>query len=137
MHWVRCINDDGPCSYFSHFFHIISIPTIHKYFSHNAYVHNAAMSFRIHHYVGSWETFRQPGFQARGRSHFDERNRERNPVLDNTTSRYSARENSTWLTQFVKLVGKEKAMELTQKIRIREELEMDKVIHVISAGNQI
>jgi hypothetical protein len=93
------------------------------------------MSFRIHHYVGSWETFRQPGFETRGKSSFDQRNRERNPVLDNTTARYSVKENSTWLTQFVKLVGKEKALELTQKIRIREELEMDRVLQAISESN--
>ena len=31
-------------------------------------------------------------------------------------------------TQLAKLVGKEKALELTQKIRIREGLEMDKMV---------
>eukprot|EP00985_Skeletonema_marinoi_P017071 scaffold9279_cov150-Skeletonema_marinoi.AAC.2 len=53
--------------------------------SWNAYVHNAAMSFRVHHYIGSWETFRQPGFDARGKDMFDKRNNVRDLVVDNTT----------------------------------------------------
>eukprot|EP00985_Skeletonema_marinoi_P003204 scaffold1330_cov77-Skeletonema_marinoi.AAC.1 len=39
--------------------------------------------------------------------------------------RYSPFGDNTWLTRLAKLVGKEKALELTQKIRIREGLEMD------------
>jgi hypothetical protein len=105
--------------------------------SGNAYVHNAAMSFRVHHYIGSWETFRQPGFDRRGKSFFKQRNREKNVVVDNTTPRYSPTDNSTWLTQFSKLVGKEKALQLTQEIRIREELEMDKVIREMADGAQL
>ncbi len=85
------------------------------------------MSFRVHHYVGSWETFRQPGLDLRGENLFRKRNNIRDLVIDNTTPRYSPSGNSTWLTQFVNLVGKDKALELTQKIRIREELEMDKM----------
>ncbi len=85
------------------------------------------MSFRVHHYVGSWETFRQPGLDVRGKSLFQKRNNVKNLVVDNTAPRYSSSGNSTWLTQFVHLVGKDKALELTQKIRIREELEMDKM----------
>ena len=96
--------------------------------SNNAYVHNAAMKFRVHHYVGSWETFRQPGLDVRGKSIFEQRNNVENLVVDNTTPRYSSSGNSTWLIQFAKLVGgKEKALELTQKIRIREQLEMEKL----------
>ena len=98
-----------------------------QHLSNNAYVHNAAMSFRVHHYVGSWETFRQPGLDVRGKSLFQKRNSISNLVVDNTTPRYSSSGNSTWLTQFANLVGKDKALELTQEIRIREELEMDKM----------
>ncbi len=98
-----------------------------QHLSNNAYVHNADMSFRVHHYVGSWETFRQPGLDLRGENFFRKRNNIRDLVIDNTTSRYSPSGNSTWLTQFARLVGKDKALELTQKIRIREELEMDKM----------
>lgn len=105
--------------------------------SHNAYVHNAAMSFRVHHYVGSWETFRQPGFDARGKGHFNKRNGVKNVVADNTTPRYSSSYNGTWLTEFTKLVGKEKALELTQSIRIREELEMDRVMRELENGKQM
>lgn len=95
------------------------------------------MSFRVHHYIGSWETFRQPGFDRRGKSFFKQRNREKNVVVDNTTPRYSPTDNSTWLTQFSKLVGKEKALQLTQEIRIREELEMDKVIREMADEAQL
>lgn len=95
------------------------------------------MSFRVHHYVGSWETFRQPGFDARGKDHFNKRNSIKNVVADNTTPRYSSSENSTWLTEFTKLVGKEKALELTQSIRIREELEMDRVMRELENGKQM
>lgn len=107
------------------------------YLSGNGYVHNAAMSFRVHHYIGSWETFRQPGFDRRGKSFFNQRNSIRNVVVDNTTPRYSSTENSTWLTQFSKLVGKEKALQLTQEIRIREEEKMDKVIRELADGAQL
>mmetsp|Transcript_17426 Transcript_17426/g.24736 ORF Transcript_17426/g.24736 Transcript_17426/m.24736 type:complete len:485 (+) Transcript_17426:68-1522(+) len=103
----------------------------------NAYVHNAAMSFRVHHYIGSWETFRRPGFDTRGKGFFDKRNNVKNLVVDNTTPRYSSSENSTWLTQFAKLVGKEKALELSQKIRVREEMEMDKVIAELANGAKL
>ena len=99
-------------------------------------MHNAAMSFRVHHYVGSWDSFRRPGFDARGKSSFTKRNNQKNIVVDNTTPRYSPKENSTWLAQFVKLIGKEKALKLTQNLRIHEELEMDKVIRDLASGNQ-
>ena len=108
-----------------------------QHLSHNAYVHNALMSFRVHHYVGSWETFRQPGFDTRGKGFFEKRNNVKNLVVDHTTPRYSSSGNCTWLTQFAKLVGKEKALELSQKIRIREEMEMDKVIAELANGTQL
>eukprot|EP00956_Cyclotella_meneghiniana_P034817 scaffold108432_cov72-Cyclotella_meneghiniana.AAC.3 len=95
------------------------------------------MSFRVHHYIGSWETFRRPGFDSRGKGSFDKRNNIKNLVVDNTTPRYSSSDNSTWLTQFAKLVGKEKALELSQKIRMREEIEMDKVIAELANGAKL
>jgi hypothetical protein len=80
------------------------------------------MSFRIHHYVGSWESFR-----LRGEEQFKARNNLfKTVVVDNTTPHYSSPENRPWLSQFVKLVGKEKALDLTQRIRIREEWELEK-----------
>lgn len=108
-----------------------------QHLSRNAYVHNALMSFRVHHYVGSWETFRRPGFDTRGKVFFDRRNNVKDLVVDNTTPRYSPSENSTWLTQFAKLVGKEKALELSQNMRIREEMEMDTVIAELTNGTQL
>lgn len=95
------------------------------------------MSFRVHHYIGSWETFRQPGFDTRGKEFFEKRNNVKNLVVDNTTPRYSPSENSTWLAQFAKLVGKEKALKLSQRTRIREEIEMDKVIAELAKGPQL
>jgi len=93
--------------------------------SGNAHVHNAAMSFRVHHYVGSWESFR-----LRGEKLFKERNKldlvHHSAVVDNTTPQYSSPENLTWLSQFVKLVGKEKALDLTQRIRLHEVWELEK-----------
>jgi hypothetical protein len=112
---------------------------------HNAYVHNAGMSFRVHHYVGSWESFRRTGLDFRGRKKFDERNRVTNVVFDRTTTRYfeeddasnsSSSSTYTWLTQFTKLVGKDKALELTQQIRIREELETEKNFNEVVAGTR-
>jgi len=47
-------------------------------------------------------------------------------VVDNTTPQYSSPENLTWLSQFVKLVGKEKALDLTQRIRLHEVWELEK-----------
>mmetsp|Transcript_34442 Transcript_34442/g.70454 ORF Transcript_34442/g.70454 Transcript_34442/m.70454 type:complete len:450 (-) Transcript_34442:107-1456(-) len=87
----------------------------------NAHVHNAAMSFRVHHYVGSWESFR-----LRGEKLFKERNNLHSAVVDNTTPQYSSPENLTWLSQFVKLVGKEKALDLTQRIHLHEVWELEK-----------
>ena len=75
-------------------------------------------SLRVHHYVGSWETFRQPGFDARGYDIFEERNNERNIVKDNTTG-YS--KGITWLARFIDLVGKDTALTLTQRARLHAE----------------
>jgi len=47
-------------------------------------------------------------------------------VVDHTTPQFSSPENLTWLSQFVKLVGKEKALDLTQRIRLREEWEAER-----------
>ncbi len=92
---------------------------------YNAAVHNAAMSFRVHHYIGSWESFRSPGVDIRGKSDFKKRNNQNHLVVDNTTPRF---QNETWLSHFAKLVGTEKALDLTQRIRIREEWEVERKI---------
>jgi len=68
---------------------------------------------------------------------FEKRNNVQNLVVDNTTPRYSSKGNSTWLTHFVKLVGKEKAVELTQNILVREQLEMDKLIIEMDKEEQL
>lgn len=91
------------------------------------------MSFRIHHYIGSWETWRLRG----GKEQFNKRNKfKMGTVIDHTTAQFSSPEDLTWLSQFVKLVGKETALELTQRIRLREEwnaernlLKLNKIIH--------
>ena len=75
-------------------------------------------SLRVHHYIGSWDSFRQPGFDNRGLNAFKERNNEQNTVIDNTTG-FS--EGATWLARFVDLVGKDKALSLTQHARFRAE----------------
>jgi len=102
---------------------------------YNAWAHNAMMSFRVHHYIGSYETFRQPGFDARS-SFFNKRNNQKNLVVDGTTPRYLPEDKSTWLTQFATLVGREKAVNLTQQSRICAELEMDKVTMELANGPQ-
>ena len=79
----------------------------------NAWPNNKLMPFRVVHYVGSWESFRSIGFDPRGRSYFDKRNNVKELVEDNTMI--------TWLDKFVRQVGKEKAIELTQNSRLREE----------------
>ena len=58
-------------------------------------------------------------------------------VVDNTTPQYIRQVEMVLLTQFAKLVGKEKTLEQTQKIRISEELEMDKVITEMAKGAQL
>ncbi len=89
----------------------------------NAWVDNFKMSFRVHHYIGSWESFRLRGFEL-----FMQRNYQKNWVVDNTTPQYTAKEGTkTWLSQFAKLVGsEEKALDLTERIRVREEREVEK-----------
>ncbi len=89
---------------------------------YSAWPDNKDMPFRVHHYVGSWETFRSPGFDIRSRSRFDQRNNLKNtPVKDNTMS--------AWLNKFAALVGGvDKVIELTQSLRLREELEMERKI---------
>jgi len=58
---------------------------------------------------------------------FKERNNlHHSTVVDNTTPQYSSPENLTWLSQFVKLVGKEKALDLTQRIHLHEVWELEK-----------
>lgn len=89
-----------------------------------AYVHNAERSFRVHHYVGSLES--NPW---RAKIYFDERNQQKHITVDNSTPRYSTEDNSSWLTQFTKLVGKDKALKLTQNSRIRAQKEMERVIN--------
>lgn len=80
----------------------------------NVWPNNNKMPFRVLHYVGSWEAFRSIGFDPRGRSYFDKRNNEKKLVEDNTMT--------TWLDKFALLVGsKEKAIELTEATRLREE----------------
>jgi hypothetical protein len=87
----------------------------------NAFPDNKVMPFRVHHYVGSWEAFRSPGFDPRGRSYFDKRNNVKETVEDSTMS--------TWLDKFVTLVGgRQKAIELTQRLRLHAELEMERKI---------
>ena len=102
---------------------------------YNAWAHNAMMSFRVHHYIGSYETFRRPGFDTRS-SFFNKRNNQKDLVVDTTTPRYSPEDKSTWLTQFATLVGREKAVNLTQQSRIWAELEMDKVMMELANGPQ-
>lgn len=91
----------------------------------NGYAQNAANSFRVHHYVGSWESFRSPGFDARGERVFRERNNQSSLVLDNTTGYTKA---TAWLSRFVNLVGKDKALELTQNVRMNEERKMEALV---------
>ncbi len=86
----------------------------------NVFPNNKVMPFRVHHYVGSWEAFRSPGFDPRGRSYFDKRNNVKNTVQDSTMS--------AWLDRFTLLVGADKAIEMTQTLRLQAELEMKRKI---------
>ena len=83
------------------------------------------MSFRVHHYIGSWESFRLRGRRGTEEEFQNRNNHHKQIVLDNTTPRYSSPDNRTWLSQFAKLVGKEKALDLTQRIRLREEWKVE------------
>jgi hypothetical protein len=75
-------------------------------------------SLRVHHYIGSWKSFRQPGFDNRGLNAFQKRNNEKNLVVDNTTG-FSR--DTTWLARFIDVVGKDEALILTQHARLRAE----------------
>ena len=90
---------------------------------HNGQAHSFEKSFRVHHYVGSWESFVSPGFDARGISSFKERNNQQNLVVDDTTPGYRRYNGTTWISRFAQLVGVERALALTQSARMREELE--------------
>ncbi|KAL7425829.1 hypothetical protein ACHAXM_000185 [Skeletonema potamos] len=91
----------------------------------NAWVDNFKLSFRVHHYVGSWESFRLRGFEL-----FMQRNYQERWVKDNTTPLYTAKEGTkTWLSQFATLVGsEEKALNLTERIRVLEEREVERIL---------
>jgi len=52
-----------------------------------AFVYNFKLSFRVHHNVGSWESFRQRGLEL-----FYQRNYQKRWVVDNTTPQYTAKE---------------------------------------------
>eukprot|EP00984_Skeletonema_dohrnii_P014085 scaffold5889_cov85-Skeletonema_dohrnii-CCMP3373.AAC.3 len=94
----------------------------------NAYVDNFMMSFRVHHYVGSWESFRLRGYEL-----FMQRNYQPRWVVDNTTPQYTAKEGTrTWLSQFAMLVDSEKALNLTERIRVREEREVEQIFIELS-----
>ena len=82
----------------------------------NAIANNAQLSFRVHHYVGSWESF-----GLRGLKLFKERNNVTNVITYNTTPYYTKGNVGTWLSQFSMLVGKERALNLTERIRLDEE----------------
>ena len=90
-----------------------------------AYPDNYQMSLRVHHYVGSWESFR-----LRGYDQFEQRNKLASWVVDDTTPKYTASGDGTisWLSQFAALVGREKALELTEKIRVHEEREVERYL---------
>lgn len=82
----------------------------------NARAYNAKLSFRVHHYVGSWESF-----SLRGLKLFKERNNVTDVIADNTTPYYTKGGVRTWLSRFSMLVGKERAFNLTEMIRLHEE----------------
>ena len=92
-----------------------------------AFVRNEVMSFRVHHYVGSWETFQSPGFDSRGRHVFYSRNHQVVAMeVDDSLCQ--------WLTSFVDLVGKEKAYRVTEGARKHAEKEKAALLTVVAAG---
>mmetsp|Transcript_7544 Transcript_7544/g.16306 ORF Transcript_7544/g.16306 Transcript_7544/m.16306 type:complete len:404 (-) Transcript_7544:183-1394(-) len=109
-----------------------NIPSIHRLNNNctgnNGWVHNSEMGFRVHHYVGTWESFRRPGFDSRGKRKFDERNRVKALKLDTSID-------TTWLTKFVNQVGIHRALTLTQDFRMDAELEMLEKI-IMQTNNQ-
>eukprot|EP00984_Skeletonema_dohrnii_P028953 scaffold19223_cov109-Skeletonema_dohrnii-CCMP3373.AAC.2 len=83
------------------------------------------MSFRVHHYVGSWESFRLRGYEL-----FMQRNYQPRWAVDNTTPQYTTKEGTrTWLSQFAMLVGSEKALDLTE---VREERKVEQIFIELS-----
>ena len=79
----------------------------------------------MHHYIGPWDIFRLKGVQN-GKDDFEKRNSWSNTVVDDTITRFTSPSNHTWLSQFAKIVGKEKALDLTQRLRIREEWDRER-----------
>mmetsp|Transcript_44856 Transcript_44856/g.94105 ORF Transcript_44856/g.94105 Transcript_44856/m.94105 type:complete len:408 (+) Transcript_44856:54-1277(+) len=88
----------------------------------NAYAHKSEMSFRVHHYVGTWESFRRPGSDAQSLRKFEQRNSMGYSEVDNVASM----QKSLWLSEFVLRVGIKRAFDLTQQLRIEAEEEMGK-----------
>ena len=68
-------------------------------------------------------------FPWRAKKYFDERDQQEHKTVDNSTPRYSTGDNSSWLTQFTKLVAKDKVLKLTQNSLIRAQKEMERVIN--------
>jgi hypothetical protein len=92
-----------------------------------AHVDNSAMSFRAHHYVGSWETFRSPGYDKQGVRTFEHRNKQDAQEEDDTMR--------PWLSRFVDSVGTETAFAVTEGVRCKAEWEMKQILDDHAKGN--
>ena len=88
--------------------------------AHTGFAYNGMNLFRVHHYLGSWLTFRPLGEDVLGANRFQERNMEPNIAFDNTTG-FDGK--TSWLARFIRLVGAEKARALTEEAIGRAETE--------------
>ena len=84
------------------------------------FVKNAEGSYRVYHYTGSIESFLRPGYDSRGKATFEKRQKYEVGGEDDTLR--------PWLARFVKLVGKETALEVTEKVRRHATQEMQHLI---------
>jgi len=90
--------------------------------THTGWPYNGMNLFRVHHYLGSWLSFRPFGLDVLGGNRFQERNMEPNVVFDNATG-FDGKTNTSWLARFASLVGTEKAYSLTEEAILLAERE--------------
>ena len=83
--------------------------------AYSGWAYNGMNLFRVHHYLGSWLSFRPLGIDVLGGFRFQERNKKygKNIIFDTTTG-FDRKTNTSWLARFISTVGIKKARALTE-----------------------
>lgn len=95
--------------------------------ANSGWAYNGMNLFRVHHYLGSWLSFRPLGIDllgVQGGNRFQERNKKygTNIIFDTTTG-LDGKTNTSWLSRFISAVGIKAARALTEEAIERSERE--------------